>query len=137
MSRKLLMKLEQQIKSSDPKDLQYAMYVHSSKHTGVTPVDQQHFMGIYDDREEYKQALKDEREAQEKSGNTLNSQNSEIVRHLNRSRGRMNDKMRELADNMGEFYNNYDDYMKAEEALQKEHDRTKMKTKERKKKTVI
>jgi hypothetical protein len=68
--------------------------------------------------------------------------NSHEVRNLNMSRGRMEDKFRPLervGREVGDygFYNNAQDYYKAERALEKEHKRNEPKTKNRKKKTVI
>jgi hypothetical protein len=144
MSRKLLMKLEHDIKSSHPRDLQYAMYLNESKKSGIEkPLKEKEFMDLYEEREHVKQLNKELMEAQRKNDYKLNYMNSDKVRQFNMAHGRMEDKMNQLERNRGRHIedfgnmNNAMDYHKAERVLEKEHKRNEPKVKERKKKTVI
>jgi hypothetical protein len=136
MSRKALMALEQKIKSDNPRDLQYAMYVEQSDKHNVKHLNKDQFFDLYETREQLNRLQEEAGALRRKHGINadhprLNKLNEEVERTINR--------LQQITDNMprnAERWDNWDDYRKAELALEPMTKKTEMKVKKKKTKEI-
>jgi hypothetical protein len=136
MSRKALMRLEHKIKSDDPRELQYAMYVELSDKHKVKHLSKDQFFDLYEDRQLVDRLREEAGELRRKHGINadhprLNKLNEEIARVL--------DRIQVVGNNMpvnDELWDNWGDYRRAEEALDPMTKKSEMKVKIKKTKEI-
>jgi hypothetical protein len=136
MSRKALVNLEHKIKSHDPKELQYAMYVELSNKHKVDHISKDQFFELYEDRELLDRLREEAGPLRRKYG--INA-NHPRLNKLNEEIARVLDRIQIIGNNMprnAELWDNWGDYRRAEEKLQPMTKKAEMKVKIKKSKEI-